>query len=78
MEQGAGSSKDKGKGKLKTLDPRCWRCKAWDLVCEMLVGGKLTSCKECKAVKGHCKRLGEERVCQDWVNSGTISGTSGD
>ena len=62
MEQGTGSSKDKGKGKLKTLDPWCWRCEAWDLVCEMLVGGKSTFCKECKAVKGCCERPGEERV----------------
>ena len=28
----------------------------------MLVGGKSTSCEECKAVKGHCERLGEERA----------------
>ena len=62
MEQGARSSKDKGKGKLKTLDPQCQRCEAWDLVCEMLVGGKSTSCEECKAVKGRCERPGEERV----------------
>ena len=28
----------------------------------MLVGGKSTSCEECKAVKGCCERPGEERV----------------
>ena len=28
----------------------------------MLVGGKLTSCKECKAMKGCCERPGEERA----------------
>ena len=43
MEQGTRTSKDKGKGKLKTLDPRCWRYEAQDLVCEILVGGKSTS-----------------------------------
>ena len=26
------------------------------------MGGKLTSCEECKAMKGHCERPGEERV----------------
>ena len=45
-------------------------------MCEILVGGKLTSCKECKVVKGHCKRLGEEKALkqkwkvaeeQDWL-----------
>ena len=32
------------------------------MVCEMLVGGKSTSCKECKTMKGCCERPGEEKV----------------
>ena len=32
------------------------------MVCEILVGGKSTSCEECKGVKGHCERLGEEKA----------------
>ena len=62
MKQDAGASKDKGKGRLKTLDPQCQRCESLDLVCEILVGGKLTSCEECKGVKGCCERPGEEKA----------------
>ena len=62
MEQGTRASKDKGKGRLETLVPWCRRCESWGLVCEILVGGKLTSCKECKGMKGHCERPGEEKA----------------
>ena len=61
-EQNARASKDKGKGRLETLVPRCRRCESRDLVCEILVGGKLTSCEECKGVKGRCERPGEEKA----------------
>ena len=61
-EQNTGASKDKGKGRLETLVPRCRRCESQDLACEILVGGKSTSCEECKGIKGRCERPGEEKA----------------
>ena len=74
MEQGARASKDKGKSRLEILVPQCQRCESQDLVCKILVGGKLTSCEECKGMRC-CERPGEEKALkqkqkvveeQDW------------